>query len=1012
MRRISDPTAHYYRTLGFSAHNGVNMILLKLTPPLIPFVAIVTRLASAQPPTEGGGMGGMGGMGGASCQQGQNEVDYDAPGLKTAPCRGQIGTAADDNLIFGPFEAGFSVDQTTRFFGCTNDLELPGGIDTLNAERMVHAQAALGHCNDGVSIMNACGGHANPFHYHERMTCLYNNDDPSGHSTTSGTMLDGHKIYGTWEHYPSRVRPLLDACGGHFGVTPDSGGSVVYHYHVAFEPPFLASCFGPAVENGAEVMVTLAACRAHHSSCGDNDEIDITIWDETQNVTKTITYDPDCPCWDGNNSNVGSVPLPFELATQSPSPPTTAPPPTVALPTAAPVTAAPSPPTTTSPTRPPTDRKNIVLIMPDDLQFLWPEAPPRTDRRRFTSSLVPNINRIRDEGTVFEKAYVAGPKCAPSRFNIITGRYCSRSVHARATSGSGEGRTTVQVPQCKIDGTDLAGTMPTVLRDSGYNTIMAGKWHLMPRGGGSGSPWSNYSAVVEHVRSSGFTTPVAVFSDNLSGDLQFGHNLEWMAAEANAAITSAVAAAAPFFLYFTPTAPHAPSVYNSLMEFTDRDTPAGVLATSPDSGFAMNRTEIIAAADLESNPTSAAGDIYLDQCVGSLLGKLEELSVLDETLVVFVMDHGQAAKDTLYEGGTRVAMMARLPGHIPASTQVAVSVSNLDFAPTFFDVARVGASPYPIDGLSWWMAAAGAPSVQLANRVCLVSEIDTDRAVVCSRLGGYKYVSKQSSEAGSRAYPFSNDSTQLYYLPNDGTEQNSLVNDTNHASSLATLTAYIRCHDQDTAPLNPSPCNAEQNLPGGQGGSQSTLSSTVVGSSTLPATVIGSSTFAPGTRRTPAPTICGHSCAGVMAPSVRIVGGTFELNSTSGGRIRINGVNIVRVLQQIHRRANIPPPQTPSPTQASVPLPQLRKIGNNLVIQNGGPILFNGFDVMSSIASLSPVEVTDGPPPTGSAGPNRPVFVGRNGDDLVLRASNGMVLVNGIDIVSRVATLEQIYPRP
>ena len=54
-----------------------------------------------------------------------------------APRRGTTGNANDGQLVYGPMEAGFSADQTTQNFGCTNGLTLLGGIDTLMAERMV-----------------------------------------------------------------------------------------------------------------------------------------------------------------------------------------------------------------------------------------------------------------------------------------------------------------------------------------------------------------------------------------------------------------------------------------------------------------------------------------------------------------------------------------------------------------------------------------------------------------------------------------------------------------------------------------------------------------------------------------------------------------------------------------------------------------------------------------------------------------------------------------------------------
>jgi hypothetical protein len=54
--------------------------------------------------------------------------------------------------------------------------------------------------------------------------------------------------------------PKLDACGGHFGTTPDSEGAKKYHYHVQTAAPFTIGCFGPAKnEAGAETLVTLVS---------------------------------------------------------------------------------------------------------------------------------------------------------------------------------------------------------------------------------------------------------------------------------------------------------------------------------------------------------------------------------------------------------------------------------------------------------------------------------------------------------------------------------------------------------------------------------------------------------------------------------------------------------------------------------------------------------------------------------------------------------------------------------
>jgi hypothetical protein len=79
---------------------------------------------------------------------------------QAAPRRGQAGTANDGNLIFGPLEAGFTVDQITRLFAtagpcATPGFSAPGGLDTLIAEEAIEYA-----CGFNTSILDACGGHA------------------------------------------------------------------------------------------------------------------------------------------------------------------------------------------------------------------------------------------------------------------------------------------------------------------------------------------------------------------------------------------------------------------------------------------------------------------------------------------------------------------------------------------------------------------------------------------------------------------------------------------------------------------------------------------------------------------------------------------------------------------------------------------------------------------------------------------------------------------------------------
>lgn len=177
---------------------------------------------------------------------------------------------------------------------CLGDRTIPGGIDTDLAQHMVE------HLCPGTAkrILDSCGGHAVPYHYHERMSCLFTDDAASGHSTRIGTALDGNGIYGS--RIDGGVAPTdLDACGGRMGVTPDSGGEEVYYYSVSAGAPFSVGCFGP--------VGSVTECRALYESCDGVRECVTT--DEG-----TGWYDLDCPCFDGDGSNVVGQGVPGYLA--------------------------------------------------------------------------------------------------------------------------------------------------------------------------------------------------------------------------------------------------------------------------------------------------------------------------------------------------------------------------------------------------------------------------------------------------------------------------------------------------------------------------------------------------------------------------------------------------------------------------------------------------------------------------------------------------------------------------
>ena len=181
---------------------------------------------------------------------------------------------------------------------CLGENTVPGGVDTNLADHMVEAFCGAG---SDIQVLDSCGGHAVPYHYHERMSCLYTSDPLTNHSTRIGTAGDGNGMYGPY--IEGGVLPQdVDACGGRFGVTPDSNGEIVYYYPITAQAPFSIGCYGP--------VDSVAECRAlYPDTCGDATVVNVTT------VYGTGEYTLDCPCFDANESNVlGTEGRPLYLA--------------------------------------------------------------------------------------------------------------------------------------------------------------------------------------------------------------------------------------------------------------------------------------------------------------------------------------------------------------------------------------------------------------------------------------------------------------------------------------------------------------------------------------------------------------------------------------------------------------------------------------------------------------------------------------------------------------------------
>ncbi|MFM2382551.1 MAG: hypothetical protein RL515_538, partial [Verrucomicrobiota bacterium] len=273
------------------------------------------------------------------------------------------------------------------------------------------------------------------------------------------------------------------------------------------------------------------------------------------------------------------------------------------------------------------DRPNILFILTDDQGYGDISAHGNPILK------TPNLDKLRSESVRFTDFQVS-PTCAPTRSALLTGRHEFKN---------GVTHTILERERMALG----AATLTEQLQKAGYRTGIFGKWHLgdeaeyqpNKRGfdevyiHGAGGIGQSYPGSCGDVPGNSYYGPTLlhngkfVKTEGYCTDMFFAQATKWIEGE--------VAAKRPFYAYVATNAPHAP--YNA-------------------------------------KPEDAALYADIDQNVGKILARLEELGVAKDTLVVFMNDNGgtagvkvfnagmRAAKGTPYMGGIRAISFWRLPG--------------------------------------------------------------------------------------------------------------------------------------------------------------------------------------------------------------------------------------------------------------------------------------------------------------------------------------------------------------
>jgi arylsulfatase A-like enzyme len=351
-------------------------------------------------------------------------------------------------------------------------------------------------------------------------------------------------------------------------------------------------------------------------------------------------------------------------------------------------------------------RPNIIFILADDLGYgdlgCYGQKTIKT----------PNLDQMAEEGMRFTDHYAGSTVCAPSRCALMVGQHTGHCLV----------RGNALVPLRPED-----VTVSELLKGAGYTTGIIGKWGL-GEADSTGIPnrqgfdyWFGYLNQrhahnyypdylwrnEEKVRLKNVVKPVNPPGGVATKRVEYSHDL--FAEEALAFVEENKDS--EFFLYLAYTIPHANNEARqkgmevpSLGQYADTDWP------EPQKGHAAMITR-------------------MDRDIGRLFGKLKQLDIDKDTLVLFSSDNGphkeggadpaffqswgklRGYKRALYEGGIRVPMLARWPGKIKASSVTNHVSTFWDFLPTCTELAGIEA-PENIDGISYLPTLLGEPRKQ------------------------------------------------------------------------------------------------------------------------------------------------------------------------------------------------------------------------------------------------------------------------------------------------------------
>lgn len=472
-----------------------------------------------------------------------------------------------------------------------------------------------------------------------------------------------------------------------------------------------------------------------------------------------------------------------------------------------------------SPEAPESDKMNVVFFLVDDMGW--------ADVGCYGSTFyeTPNIDQFAEEGVKFTNAYAACHVCSPTRASILTGKYPATLHLTDWLPGRKD------FPFQKLLNADINQHLPfeettlaEALKAHGYSTAIFGKWHL----------GEEPSGPLEH----GFDLQVPrnwyKCCPNLGYHAPFG--LEGLEDSEGDYLTDRLTDEAlkyleanqeqPFFLYLSHFAVHDPiqgradlvdKYEEQATQLPASESKPFILEGNPDADPTLSQPaldSLVNTADyqdhkvlpyqtvkikqVQDNPQFAGMVESVDQSLGRVLAKLEELGLTDNTLVIFFSDNGgmsaanfgnpdriiaedqmdeayatsnlplRGAKGWLYEGGIREPLIVRWPNEGRQGIACDVPVTSVDFFPTILEMLGL---PMPeeneVDGTSIASLVKGEKAL--------------DREAIYWHFPHYSNHGQQSPGGAIRMGDYKlleyyeNNTVQLFNLKEDLGEQNDLA---------------------------------------------------------------------------------------------------------------------------------------------------------------------------------------------------------------------------------------------